>query len=121
MKKTISLILAVILVFGIVCLTGCSSKPDFDVDRIDSYMTNDETVVIIFENTGKKTISHIKGNLNLFSGDATNQTPLKTASFEWNGTCEAGNTFTVTATVNNPPVGLSSFVNRIGFTTSVIE
>ena len=119
MKKTLSLILAVILIAGLTCLSGCSNK--FDVKMTDDRMIDDDTVIVTFKNSGKKTISHVEGNLNLFTGSSFNQTPTKVVHFEWNGTCKKGESFKVTANVSGAPKGLADSVNRIGFYISEIN
>lgn len=119
MKKTLSLIL-VLVILSSMCLTGCGGSDD-GLDMVSSYMKNDNTVVVKFRNETNKTISHVSGSLNLFTGSSASQSPLKTASFTWDGTCEKGQTFEVTVSVYNAPAGLADDVNRIGFYISSIS
>lgn len=113
MKKAVCLLLVILLVAGF-CLTGCDNSGD-GLKEISSYMVDDETVEITFKNETNKTITYVRGNLNLFTGSANSQNPIKSPSFTWTGSCEEGDTFTVTVNVNNAPAGLASEVNRIGF------
>jgi hypothetical protein len=121
MKKALSLILAIILAIGTISLTGCGGTDGSGVEMVSSYMLDDDTVVVQFRNETNKTISHVDGKLNLFGGSSNSQSPLKTASFEWDGTCEKGKTFEVTVSVYNAPTGLADDVNRIGFYISSIS
>ena len=114
MKKALSLVLAMILVAGAFSLAGCSGA-DPELAMVSSYMLDDETAVVKFRNEGNKTISHVEGKLNLFVGSSNSQTPLKTPSFEWDGTCKKGSTFEVTVDVYGAPSGLADEVTRIGF------
>ena len=113
MKKAVSLLLAILL-FNTLCLTGCDSS-GHGLEEVSSYMLDDETVEITFRNESNKTITYVSGNLNLFTGSASSQTPFKSPSFTWEGTCEKGDTFTVTVNVYDAPLGLAEMVNRIGF------
>lgn len=119
MKKTVSLVLVIVILCSI-GLVGCGNSDD-GLDMVSSYMANDNTVIVKFRNETNKTISHVSGSLNLFAGSSTSQTPLKTASFTWDGTCEKGMTFEVTVSVYNAPAGLAGDVNRIGFYISSIS
>ena len=121
MKRTLSLILAIILAIGTISLTGCGGTDGSGVEMVSSYMLDDDTVVVKFRNETNKTISHVDGKLNLFGGSSNSQSPLKTASFEWDGTCEKDKTFEVTVSVYGAPSGLADDVNRIGFYISSIN
>lgn len=120
MKKALSLFLVVLMVGG-VFFTGCTGSGDNGLDMVSSYMADDSTVVVKFRNETGKTISDVGGSLNLFGGSSSNQTPLKSPSFTWTGTCEDGMTFEVTVDVHGAPAGLSDAVNRIGFYISSIS
>ena len=119
MKKAVSLLLALVIFSGI-CLTGCGGSDD-GLDMVTSYMENDNTVVVKFRNETNKTITYVSGSLNLFTGSTSSQTPIKSPSFTWSGTCEKGRTFEVTVRVSNAPAGLADEVNRIGFYISDIR
>lgn len=115
MKRIISLILALVL-----CLSLCAcGKPE--VEMVNSYMISDEKVKVEFKNVGRTTISYIRGSLNLFVGSTASQTSAATAYFEWEGTCEKGETISITAKVNNSKSGLENEVNRIGHSISEIS
>lgn len=113
MKKAVSLLLAILLL-GVLCLTGCGSS-GHGLEQVSSYMVDDETVEITFRNESNKTITYVSGSLNLFTGSASSQNAIKTPSFTWEGSCEKGETFTVTVDVFDAPAGLADEVNRIGF------
>lgn len=120
MKRAISLILAIVIISS-VCLTGCGSSGGSGLDMVSSYMEDDNTVVVKFRNETNKTITHVSGNLNLFTGSASSQNAIKSPSFTWDGTCSKGSTFTVTVKVSGAPAGLADDVNRIGFHISEIR
>ena len=118
MKKVFTLFIVVVLLLS---LTACGGTPS--VKMLDSRMTDDSTVVARFTNDGKKTVTYVKGALRLFGGSANSQNPIAYASFEWTGTCKKGESFTVTAKVNNSSTssGLANKVNRIGVSMSDIK
>ena len=120
MKKTISLILAIVMISS-VCLTGCGSLSGSGVDQVNSYMVDDNTVVAMFRNETNRTITHVSGRLNLYTGSDSNQNAIKSPSFSWDGSCSKGDTFIVYADVHGAPAGLADEVNRIGFHISEIR
>jgi hypothetical protein len=119
MKKVTALLLVVVILCGM-CLMGCG-KSGHNLDMVSSYMLDDNTVVVEFRNESNKTIKYVSGSLNLFSGSSTNQTPLKSPSFTWDGSCAKGETFEVTVNVSGAPKGLALEVNRIGFSIDSVR
>lgn len=120
MKRTLALFLAIVIVSG-AFLAGCGSSGGSGLDMVSSYMEDDETVVVTFRNETNKTITHVSGSLNLFTGSATSQNAMKSPSFSWDGSCSKGSTFTVTVSVYGAPAGFADYVNRIGFYISEIR
>lgn len=120
MKKALSLILALAII-GSICLTGCGSSSGDGLKELNSYMLDDDTAVIKFKNETNQTITYVSGNLNLFTGSAASQTPIKTPSFTWSGSCEKGGIFEVTVNISGAPAGLADDVNRIGYYISTIN
>ena len=111
MKRVISVILMFVML-GSMCLTGCGSSGG-DLKMWNSYMRDDNTVVVTFKNETNKTITNVRGTIYLYTGSATSQNAIKSPSFTWSGSCAKGDTFTVTVNVSGAPRGLASQVNRI--------
>lgn len=119
MKRTIALCL-VMVILGSLCLTGCGSSGG-SLDLVSYYMYDDDTIEVKFRNETNKTITYVDGSLNLFTGSATSQTPIKRPSFTWEGSCSKGSTFTVTVRISGAPAGLADAVNRVGFSVAEIR
>lgn len=119
MKKVIS-VFVVLIILSSMCLVGCGSSGGSDLNMVSSYMQDDDTVVVTFRNETGKTITYVRGSLNLFTGSSASQNAIKSPSFSWEGSCSKGSTFSVTVRVSNAPAGLANEVNRIGFHISEI-
>lgn len=121
MKKTLSLLMAFSMIASILCLPGCGKK-QYDARMIgDASMYTDKYVSALFENSGRATLTYVEGTFYLYSGSSTNQTPIKRVEFTWIGTCEPGETFSIGAQIDNPPKGLASAVNRIGYSIRTMK
>lgn len=120
MKKSIAIVLLIAIIMGVFSFAGCGQK-DRGMEKLNSYMTSDTSATIKFINHTGKTVYRLEGHLNLFEGSATNQTPITSPRFEWEGVCEDGELVYIDVDVHSSEEDLYSRVNRIGYSLSEIS